>query len=733
MNKQNMKNYIKHLALQIVLLGVLVPMVAFAATTFNTASNDYATLRVNNDTRNPNNPNTWSGSTTASPGDEVSFAIYYHNTGTETARNVRVTLTPQTSSSKIVHNFTATVSADNANTVTGFATITLSSAQSINVEPGHVTWRPNQTTFGSQALPNGQSGSQIFSGGINIGDIAPGWSTQGSVVVGYVVSQAQQQNPPVVNLIASPPSVVNGSYSTLNWTVTGQATSCTASNGWSGSKNTVSGSQQVGPLTISKTYTLSCTGPGGTGSDSAVVTVTAAQQAPTVTISANPSSITSGNSSVLSWSSSNADSCYASGGWSGTKNRSGSQNVYPNFTTTYTLRCSNERGEVSQSVTVYVNSQQNNLSVSLSASPSTVNAGQASTLYWSSDNANNCYASDGWSGSKNLSGNEVVYPYTTTTYTLRCTNNTDTQSRSVTVYVNNNNNNQTPTVNIYASPRSIFSGQSSILYWNTTNATYCYASGGWSGNKATSGSEVIYPTNTTTYTLNCSNNNAIQTGSDTVFVNQPQYNGALSVSCVVSPVDPRVGDDVTFAAGAAGGTRPYYYTWSGDISSSNQVYSRSFSTTGTRVAQLTVRDAGGNRGTASCSVLVRARATYVPPVYKPPVVVIPPTPVCKYVEACSVDDGKTYTIKRDLSLAECNPNAQVNQPTDQTVTDNTNNMPTNPSNQNDQEDRSLLASLFVTQSGNLSLIGIVAIFFFLLLMILGILFIALQVRNKNEI
>jgi hypothetical protein len=383
---------------------------------------------------------------------------------------------------------------------------------------------------------------------------------------------------------------------------------------------------------------------------------------------------------------------------------------------------------VSQSVTVYVNEQYNNINVSLSANPNNINSGQASTLYWSSDNANNCYASDGWSGSKNLSGNQVVYPYTTTTYTIRCTNNTETESRSVTVYVNNNNNYQTPTVNIYASPRTILSGQSSILYWNTTNATNCYASGGWSGSKSVSGSQVVYPTSNTTYTLNCSNNNASQSGSDTVFVNQQQPNTALSVSCVATPVDPRVGDQVTFAAGAAGGVRPYYYEWSGDINSSEQIYNRSFSTTGTRVAQLTVRDAQGNQGTASCSISVRTKSTYIPPykppVYVPPVVVVPPPKVCKYVEACSVDGGKTYKIERDLSAAECNPN-QFNQP----ITDNSNNQQPQVSNNN--QNNSLLASLFVTQSGNLSLIGIMVMFLFMLLMVLGIVLLALQIRSKN--
>ena len=50
---------------------------------------------------------------------------------------------------------------------------------------------------------------------------------------------------------------------TLNWSVQ-NATSCTASDAWSGSKD-LSGSEVVGPFfDTDKTYTLSCTGAGGT-------------------------------------------------------------------------------------------------------------------------------------------------------------------------------------------------------------------------------------------------------------------------------------------------------------------------------------------------------------------------------------------------------------------------------------------------------------------------------------
>jgi hypothetical protein len=60
----------------------------------------------------------------------------------------------------------------------------------------------------------------------------------------------------------------------LNWTVT-NATDCSASGGsWTGSKAASTGNESV-VLTATTTYKLSCTGQGGTTSQSVTVTATA--------------------------------------------------------------------------------------------------------------------------------------------------------------------------------------------------------------------------------------------------------------------------------------------------------------------------------------------------------------------------------------------------------------------------------------------------------------------------
>jgi hypothetical protein len=71
---------------------------------------------------------------------------------------------------------------------------------------------------------------------------------------------------------------------------------------------------------------------------SAAVTTT---PPPTVTIAVNPTSIAQGSSATLSWSSSNASSCSASGAWTGTEPTSGTLSItgasVGSFT--YTLTC----------------------------------------------------------------------------------------------------------------------------------------------------------------------------------------------------------------------------------------------------------------------------------------------------------------------------------------------------------------------------------------------------------
>ena len=158
-----------------------------------------------------------------------------------------------------------------------------------------------------------------------------------------------------VSLTANPTTIAPGASATLTWS-SSNATGCTASGGWSGSEAT-SGTATVGPLQATTSYTLSCTSSTlGTVSSTAVVTV-ASTPAPTVTISANPTSVASGGVSTLTWSSTNATTCAASGGWSGNEATQGTQTTGALTTgTTFTLTCTGAGGSGSGTATVSITS-----------------------------------------------------------------------------------------------------------------------------------------------------------------------------------------------------------------------------------------------------------------------------------------------------------------------------------------------------------------------------------------
>ncbi|MDP2671222.1 MAG: hypothetical protein Q8P13_02045 [bacterium] len=87
---------------------------------------------------------------------------------------------------------------------------------------------------------------------------------------------------PSVNIKANgsdgPIKITKGKTVTISWTSGANTTSCTiAPFGWTG----LSGSKSSGALSKSTTFKASCTGPGGSGSDSVVVNVETASTSPT--------------------------------------------------------------------------------------------------------------------------------------------------------------------------------------------------------------------------------------------------------------------------------------------------------------------------------------------------------------------------------------------------------------------------------------------------------------------
>jgi hypothetical protein len=153
-----------------------------------------------------------------------------------------------------------------------------------------------------------------------------------------------------VTLSANPVNINSGDSTDLTWTVSGSSvTSCIANaspsdTSWSGNKNTVGGSDTINNILADTTYTLTCSGPGGTDSDDATVTVNT--PLPTVDLQASPTHQVSGMITVLTWNVANAVSCTASNGWAGAKDVVGdTESVIINTDTTYRLTCANSNGD----------------------------------------------------------------------------------------------------------------------------------------------------------------------------------------------------------------------------------------------------------------------------------------------------------------------------------------------------------------------------------------------------
>lgn len=88
--------------------------------------------------------------------------------------------------------------------------------------------------------------------------------------------------PPRLSFFSHGGYIGSGESATLNWASDG--TSCTAGGGWSGAKS-ASGSQTVGPLTQTTTFTLSCTNMSSTASNATVTIVTGSPLPPAPTAS----------------------------------------------------------------------------------------------------------------------------------------------------------------------------------------------------------------------------------------------------------------------------------------------------------------------------------------------------------------------------------------------------------------------------------------------------------------
>ena len=377
----------------------------------------------------------------------------------------------------------------------------------------------------------------------------------GGIAVDSVTIYVDEIPPPTVTLTADPGIIDSGSSSWLTWEAT--------------NVESVSIDQGIGNLycdigyggygdceyyvfvypAVTTTYTITAIGPGGIATDSVTVYVDEVPP-PTVTITADPEGINSGDSSWLTWEAANVESVSIDqgvgnlycdigyGGYGGYGDCTSYTIVTPAVTTTYTITANGPGGTATDSVTVYVD-EVPPPTVSLRADPEGIQSGDSSWLTWEATNVESVSIDQGignltcdigyggYGGYGDCANYVIVSPAVTTTFTITATGPGGTATDSVTVYVDED---PLPTVTLSANPVTIELGDISWLTWEATNVESVSIDqgignlvcdigyGGYGGYGDCDNVVIVSPTITTTYTITATGPGGTVTDSVTVFV-----------------------------------------------------------------------------------------------------------------------------------------------------------------------------------------------------------------------
>lgn len=247
---------------------------------------------------------------------------------------------------------------------------------------------------------------------------------------------------------------------------------------------------------------------------------------------ASPDVIEPGDSAVLSWGVSGANSVTIEPGI-GAVSSNGSLSISPAQTTTYKLIISGKGDDKTASCTVTVKKNAP-LITSFDASPNSIKAGESAVLNWHVAETSNVTIEPDI-GAAEPAGTSSVSPARTTTYKLTASNGAKKDVAYCTVTVEDNltspkddqptsqsnpmssqdnltsqktnltNQGSLPTINFFdANPDMINKGESSNLTWSVSSATQISIEPGI-GTVGLTGSQRIFPIQNTTYTLIATN------------------------------------------------------------------------------------------------------------------------------------------------------------------------------------------------------------------------------------
>lgn len=376
----------------------------------------------------------------------------------------------------------------------GTTTLSWSSSNASSCTAGgtHPSWQGSIATSGSSTSPSLTS-SQTYT----VTCSNPYNSDSKSVFVSV-------GSPPVVetriraNGSDNPITVAYNSVVTIDWG-SNNASSCTATGDYPSWQGSIpgSGASNTSPMTESHTFGMTCTGPGGSSSDSILVNV-GAPPAVSVSLSGSPTTVSYNGTTTLTWSSSNASSCTAGGthpSWQGSIALSGSS-TSPSLTSsqTYTVTCSGPGGSDSKNVVVNVIPNYT-LNVTKSGTGSgtvtgsgincgsdcdeTYNSGSYIEYFHSEDPGSTW---GGWSGACTGPGCIICFDSNkalTATFTKK-----------------------TPTVSITCSPGTVSYNSSANVSWSSKNTSNCTVSPtGWTGKSGSQSTGNL--TSSQTYFVTC--------------------------------------------------------------------------------------------------------------------------------------------------------------------------------------------------------------------------------------
>ncbi|SOE20437.1 conserved repeat domain-containing protein/gliding motility-associated C-terminal domain-containing protein [Spirosomataceae bacterium TFI 002] len=327
--------------------------------------------------------------------------------------------------------------------------------------------------------------------------------------------------PATITVLTQEPTITASSETVCAGTsVTLTAGTCAGTILWN--NGSTAASIEVSP-TVSTTYSVECTIEGCTGSTSKTINVGTGE---TPTIAASKLNICGGESVTLT-----VTNCSQPVNWS-TGDSGNTLEVSPTTTTSYTATCGTSTCAGSSAVTINVGAGS---APTISSTTENICGAGSATL-----TVSGCTGGLTWSTGA-TTASITVSPTATTTYTVTCGAGACQTTASKSINVTNSEN---PTLS--ATKTEICGGESV-----TITANDCSSNLSWS-NGATGTSITVNPTETTTYSVVCSNGGSCQ-GSSSITINVGN-NSNLTPVITVNKSQICNGESATLSAGNCTGS-----------------------------------------------------------------------------------------------------------------------------------------------------------------------------------